>query len=34
MEKEKLEGLKAFMRENVQVTDERAFNVIPFASKK
>jgi hypothetical protein len=34
MEKEKLEGIKAYLKENYQITDERAFNVVPFSSKK
>lgn len=34
MEKEKIDGIKAYLKENMQITDERAFNVIPFASKK
>ena len=33
-EKEKLEGIKSYLKENAQFTDERAFNVIPFSSKK
>lgn len=34
MDKEQIDGLKAYLKENMQITDERAFNVIPFSSKK
>lgn len=34
MDKEKLDGIKAYLKENYQITDERAFNVVPFSSKK
>ena len=34
MDKDKSDGIKNYLKENLQITDERAFNVIPFASKK
>ena len=34
MEKDKLDGIKFYLKENMLISDERAFNVIPFASKK
>lgn len=33
-DKEKLEGLKNYLKENTQITEDKAFNVIPFSSKK
>ena len=34
MDKDKFDDLKSYLKENMQITDERAFNVVPFASKK
>ena len=33
-DKEKLEGLKSYLKESTQITEDKAFNVIPFSSKK
>lgn len=33
-DKEKLEGVKNYLKESTQITEDKAFNVIPFSSKK
>jgi translation initiation factor 4E len=32
-DKERLEGLKQFLKENTQITDDRVFNFFPFSKK-
>jgi hypothetical protein len=32
-EKDRLDGLKSFLKEHTQITDDRVFNYFPFSKK-
>ena len=32
-EKERLDGLRAYLKESMQITDDRVFNYLPFSKK-